>query len=262
MGRSTTLCPGCRRARDVPQQPADNALGTPLSQAEPTLTPSISAILADRRGVLEHVPRGSRASVSMALARLLTNFCSLKTWESLRDLLGFAKAVLAAPKRGGVRRMPAVEREVIIRANVIGCSPFAEVWERSSLSGRAPPQRSKLPTTQQGQGLARVSIPEDQVSRICSLVAEGAISKACKHLLSTGLYDPTDPRVSRKLQDLHPQGPPPDISALGVDLDTLPALTGTCPPKAQPIGYKPFPQPSGASHRVQEVAPPVYGPPT
>ena len=43
--------------------------------------------------------------------------------------------------------------------------------------------------------------------RIRTLVAEGALSKACKHMLSKGLYDPADPRVWAKLQELHPRAP-------------------------------------------------------
>ena len=56
-------------------------------------------------------------------------------------------------------------------------------------------------------------------------MAEGALSKACKHLLSTGLWDPADTRVAAKLQDLHPVVPPPDLSRLGCDsIDSLPRI--------------------------------------
>jgi hypothetical protein len=209
--------------------------------------------------VLEHVPRGSRASVSLALGRVLTNFCSLKTWESLRDLLGFAKTVLAAPKRGGVRRMPAVEREVILRANAIGCSPFEDLWARSSTTGRGQTAKSKLPPKPKDGDTAHTAIPDNQVSRICSLVAEGAISKACKHLLSTGLYDPADPRVSRTQHDLHPHSPPRWIPPpWGRTSTAFLDFIGTGQPGEQQTGCRPSPQPLGGSHLVREGAPPAY----
>jgi RNA polymerase subunit RPABC4/transcription elongation factor Spt4 len=151
MGRSSAHCPGCRRGMLAALPQGEGATGTPLTAPEPPFTPGISAVLADRRGVLEHVPRGCRASVSQALGRVLSNFNTLKTWESLRDLLGFGKAVLAAPKRGGHRRLPALEREIILRANAIGCSPFEDVWARSQAPSRPPGPKSKIPPGRQIQ---------------------------------------------------------------------------------------------------------------
>ena len=43
---------------------------------------------------------------------------------------------------------------------------------------------------------------------IRSLVEEGALSKAAKHLVSEGLADATDPQVIEKLRSLHPTAEP------------------------------------------------------
>ena len=101
---------------------------------------------------------------------------------------------------------------------------FEDLWART-----APGPRKKRQTMQ----LRRAApdsppddvLPERDISRVCSLVGEGAISKACKHLISVGLWDTENPEVARKLQDLHPQAPPPDLSALGTDVDALPRFT-------------------------------------
>ena len=223
MARSSSHCPGCRRQQQEERIAGMGPLGpgTPLSQPEPPMRPSLAMILGDRRGVLEHVPRGCRASVLQALGRVLHNFCTHRTWESLRDLLGFGKAVLAAPKRGGHRRLQALEREVILRANALGTSSFEALWARTATPGKAGKPKSRLPrldaTTPHH---SHQVVPEEVVSRVSALVGEGALSKACKVLLSTGVWDPEDPRVSRKLQDLHPVTGPPDLSppSLGIRL--------------------------------------------
>jgi hypothetical protein len=140
-------------------------------------------------------------------------------------LLGFGKAVLAAPKRGGHRRLQALEREVILRANALGTSSFEALWARTATPGKAGKPKSRLPrldaTTPHH---SHQVVPEEVVSRVSALVGEGALSKACKVLLSTGVWDPEDSRVSRKLQDLHPVTGPPDLSpqALESDLALLP----------------------------------------
>ena len=60
-------------------------------------------------------------------------------------------------------------------------------------------------------------LPEGLISRIRTLAGEGALSKACKHLLSNGLADPGHAGVARRLQDLHPCSPLPDTQSLATD---------------------------------------------
>ena len=226
MARTAPLCPACQRAAPAPAMVAPPPQGSPLSGPRPQWSLTIDDILADRRGVLEHVPRGCRAAVLQALGRVLGNFCAQRTWESLRDLLGFGKVVLAAPPRGGRRRLPALEREIILRANALGNSPLEALWARSTPRKTTSRKSTKpLPRVDESVPTQDDALPENIVSRVTSLVAEGALSKACKHMVSNGLWDTADFRVQRKLQDLHPLAPAPDLTALGADLGSLPRFT-------------------------------------
>ena len=159
-----------------------------------------------------------------ALGRVLGAFCEQRTWESLRDLLGFGKVVLAAPPRGGRRRLPALEREIILRANALGNTPLEALWARSTPGRRAPRTSTRLPAVgADTSSTTDGALPEQMISRVTSLVAEGALSKACKHMVSKGIWDCADFKVQRKLQDLHPTAPAPDLAAL--NLDSLPRFT-------------------------------------
>ena len=44
-----------------------------------------------------------------------------------------------------------------------------------------------------------------------ALAADGAYSKALKHLTSQGMLDPNDPSIVEQLRALHPTGCPPPI---------------------------------------------------
>ena len=147
----------------------------------------------------------------------------------MRDLLGFGKTVLAAPGRGGHRRLPALEREIVLRANAIGVAPFHALWARTSPPPKKVKVQSRVPPSPDSS--SDDVQPSNMVSRVTALVAEGALSKACKHLLSTGLWDPEDPRVARKLQDLHPVAPAPDLTTLTQPIDSLPRFAWDHSPK-------------------------------
>ena len=58
------------------------------------------------------------------------------------------------------------------------------------------------------------------VAQIRKLVGEGAISKACKHLVSDGLHDARDNNVWAQLQHLHPYEEPP----VRAPLDDIPRI--------------------------------------
>ena len=102
-------------------------------------------------------------------------------------MLGFGKAVIAAPKRGGHRRLQALEREVILRANALGTSSFEALWARTATPGKAGKPKSWPPrldaTTPDHY---HQFVPEEVVSRVSALVGERAFSKACKVLFSPG----------------------------------------------------------------------------
>ena len=74
MARAATHCSHCQTALMTDLTTRPPPVGTPLSNPEPPLSPSLRDILSTRRGVLEHVPRGSRTAVLNALGRVLAQF--------------------------------------------------------------------------------------------------------------------------------------------------------------------------------------------
>ena len=79
IARRATQCSACtRQLREQPSQ-GPRSEGTPLSQPEPQMSPSIADVLKARRGVMDHVPMGCRAAVLAALARCLEQFCDRQT---------------------------------------------------------------------------------------------------------------------------------------------------------------------------------------
>ena len=79
-----------------------------------------------------------------AYARFLKQFCENQTWKALRDLLGFAKTVLAAPDRRGRLRTQAVARDVDTRAGLIGVSDFGTLWERTTQQKKVGTRRGPI----------------------------------------------------------------------------------------------------------------------
>ena len=65
--------------------------------------------------------------------------------------------------------------------------------------------RPHTSTSKDGGGGDHVTI---QVGKIRALVEQGALSKATKLLVSTGLANSQDPSVEQALQDLHPEALP------------------------------------------------------
>lgn len=101
---------------------------------------------------------------------------------------------------------------------------FEDLWQRSA--PRRLPQRNLRASVnrlvdEEGEGTHRAA-RDPFVNRVCRLVGEGAYSKACKHLVSAGIFE-SHPRVLEKLRALHPQEDEPDLSSLRLaDAPTIP----------------------------------------
>ena len=158
---------------------------------------------------------GCRAASFGALGRCLKQFCANQTWEGLRDVLGFAKTVLVAPDRRGRLRAQTLAREVDRRASLLGTSDFGTLWTMTE--PKRALGRSKHIRREEPQDLAERAQGESFCRTVQKLVGEGAFSKACKHLLSKGVHDSTDPEVQAKLRDLHPTSPSPNLEALHME---------------------------------------------
>ena len=81
--------------------------------------------------------------------------------------------------------------------------------ERTPVGKKRPhPTSSRLDTSD--ADLARTGDPKT-VGTVRALAADGAYSKALKHLTSEGMLDPNDPSIVEQLRTLHPTGCPPPI---------------------------------------------------
>ena len=226
------VCPGCKKlisrrskactayARILPPPPAParSCSGTEMSFPEPAWSPTVKEILVARRPVMDTIPPGARTAVLSALGRVIANFTQDRTWENLRALVGFAKVVLASPDRSGRKHLPSITREVSGRALTYGVGSFEDLWNRTT----PPARRQKKVRT-------HFNKPDDKeaderfISRVCQLVGSGAFSKACKHLVSAGTFNPDSDHIREKLRSLHPEEPEPDVTDLRLaELPSLP----------------------------------------
>ena len=147
---------------------------------------------------------GARGACGKALGYLLRNLCTLKTWDALSRLLLFPKYVLQMPARWGTKHRNSNLRSIIQRAQAIMEHPIPDLWAElnsSPLPRRSARKRTRPPS----DGEAPDPYDEFLEGRLQSLIAEGALGKAAKHLVSEGIHEPGDPTVTAALRDLHPQ---------------------------------------------------------
>ena len=79
---------------------------------------------------------------------------------------------------------------------------------------------TRLQASEEADGLSKATI-----GTVKALVAEGALSKAARHLVSERLADIYDPAVVAELRRLHPNAPLPTVPlrVRGLDLPDIPA---------------------------------------
>ena len=195
----------------------------PLTETEPPTTPTVRAILQLRSGTIRHIPMGARASCGKSLGHLLRSLCVLRTWDSLQRLLLFAKWVLQPPPRWGRKHRMGNVRAIINRTTDILDRPLPELW--SELNAQQMPRRSNRKRQRQDTLEQYDDVLEGQLQ---SLIGEGALGKAAKHLVSEGIHDPCDPKVLEILRLLHPQPPNgptiPDCPTWGTCLEDDPGI--------------------------------------
>jgi hypothetical protein len=80
--------------------------------------------------------------------------------------------------------------------------------ERVARGKKRPFPPTRLDTCD--EDLTRMGDPKT-LGTIRALAADGAYSKALKHLLSEGMLDANDPAIVSQLQALHPPGSPPPL---------------------------------------------------
>jgi hypothetical protein len=100
--------------------------------------------------------------------------------------------------------------------------PLPDLWDDLSSNMGPGPRRSERVAKGKKRPLpsSRLDTCDDDLTRmgdpktlgtILALAADGAYSKALKHLLSKGMLDANDPAIVSQLQALHPPASPPPL---------------------------------------------------
>ena len=170
--------------------------------------PTFEEVFAAQVPTVRHIPAMCRAAVADELAKLVGEVAAPSpTWEALHKLMCFPKLVLRSSNRGGHKHQHHVAHDLERRLRCFQAGQLADLWrEAQAQSRKVAPDRVR--TRQQARLEEDGELPASQVGRIRALIEEGALSKATKLLLSTGLANSSDPSVRQALMDLHPPAQP------------------------------------------------------
>ena len=176
---------------------------TSLNAPCPALVPTLEELLASTVPTVRHIPNACRGPVSSCLSSLLEAFVLQRSWEALHRLQCFPKLVLRSSKRAGKAHAKQIASDIQRRLRLFNGGHLATLWSEATTVA----QRPKVVRTR-AQVQAQEGLSPGAIRTIHSLVEEGALSKAAKHLLSEGLADASDPSVLERLRALHPTAPP------------------------------------------------------
>ena len=230
------LLRGARRARHTARGPrcshadATTIAGltprpsSPSTGPCPLFAPSFEEVLRAQVPTIRHIPAMCRSTVANELARLVRDVAvPVPTWEALHLLMCFPKLVLRSSGRGGRRHQRQAAHDLDGRLRHFQSGRLDVLWaEVQAVVHRTPSEhqaRTRASARMEEEGI----MPRSLVGKIQSLVEEGALSKASKLLLSTGLANSQEPGVERVLRDLHPPALPHLVA--GVDLPQSTAST-------------------------------------
>ena len=177
--------------------PAFSPLDIPFRAETPLSPDDLLTTLSQSRSTLAHIPEKALPAVTESFLRVLTSFNDQLSPLSLQDLLLWPTAVLPVPARGGKGLWERNVRQLVRAAQDYPLQ--ASGTPRPVLGAQAPPPRR----TRQASG----SISEETKRSVKAAVQDGALSLAARQLLSSGLADTSDPRVTQRLADLHPPEP-------------------------------------------------------
>lgn len=183
--------------------------GAPATGPCPLFTPSFEEVLCAQVPTVRHIPAMCRSAVASELARLVQEAAATPpTWEAFHRLMCFPKLVLRSSGRAGRKHQQHAAHDLDRRLRLFQTGQMEQLWaEAKAFSTRTPleqPARTRARARMEEDGV----MPTSQVGKIRSLVEEGALSKATKLLLSTGLANSQDPEVERVLRELHPPAHP------------------------------------------------------
>ena len=189
---------------EVPEGNLPQGTSTSLANACPVLVPTLDELLAAPISTVRHIPNACRGDIAACMSSLINAFVIRRSWESLHRLQCFPKLVLRAPSRAGRAHAKQLAMDISRRLRLFMDGHLATLWAES----QAILQRPKVLRTRAQRAAQDAPLSPSDIRAIRSLVEEGALSKAAKHLLSDGLADASDPMVLERLRSLHPSANP------------------------------------------------------
>ena len=173
-----------------------------------------------------------------ALISALAGVVSHRDVKAWTDLLTLPALVLPAPSRGGKRHVLRHESEVRRRCLDWLSGIRADLWAPPSahrMRGRVPPSPADDEDVLSGS----------VVSRVSTLIQEGALRRACAALLQDPSVRPTEDVVT-SLRLLHPPPPDGDLVAMGALRRISPGAAPTADVDQVRKALWSFPSTSGA----------------
>ena len=169
--------------------------------------PSIWDVFTHGPRVRSSVPLGARDAWSRCLIVALADVIAHRDVRSWTDLLTLPSLVLAAPSRGGRRHALRLDNDTRRRCLDWVNGIRADLWAPDH-GRRGRPRKDPVPDFDGD------SLPDSVVSRVSTLLQEGALRRACAALLQDPPVSPSGEVVS-DLRALHPAPHADERASLG-----------------------------------------------
>ena len=183
----------------------------------------VKDILALRAPTIRHVPSKVQGLVSEALAAAVNHYLRDPSDVALFALLAFPKLTLRPVNVRGKFSVDMSAATISTRVQRFlqgDLEALCEEVTREADSLEVGVETRSKKRARTGGSSESEPINPNVLRRVRQLVAEGAPRKALQVLNSSGIHDPEDPAVWKKLQQLHPDRNPPEPSHLSLSLDT------------------------------------------
>ena len=190
--------------------------GRPL----PDDMPPLDLVLTTRISLRSSVPRGAKDVWGTCLNTALAGVIAHRDSRAWTDLLVLPSLVLPSPSRGGSSRTRRSTNETRRRCQDWLNTVRLELWDPPRKPSSRTPASERMPSPEASFGL-----DEHTSTRVRTLIAQGALRRACTALTADPPVPPT-PQVVDELRLLHP-GP---TDAHKEELDKLrPVSPGAAP---------------------------------
>ena len=207
-------CPSCFRTFSSRQEGVSD-----ISRPLPDGAPGVWEVFTSDRRVRSSVPKGAGDAWSRCFIAALADVVAHRDVKSWTDLLTLPALVLLASSRGGRKHVLTQESEVRRRCLDWLSGIRADLW--------APPAQQGKDRASPSQAEVSDVLPISVVSRVSTLIHEGALRRACAAILQDPPVRPTE-EVVASLCLFHPGPPAEDRS----EMDTLGGISQGAAPSA------------------------------